>query len=122
MKNLFNFLKFTVLLYLCLLAGSAVFAQDGAGEPSGQTRDPFVPLISSDGRLLTVNKDTQEELQVSGIIYDKQGASYAIVNSTVVRSGDTVGSFKVLKIEKDKVSFEKDGQPLEIEIYKEETE
>ncbi|MDI6605883.1 MAG: hypothetical protein QME65_01905 [Candidatus Omnitrophota bacterium] len=98
------------------LAGSD-FVYDTA-----QRRDPFVPLVSADGRLLNLNKETLQELQVNGIIYDGKGSSYAIVNSIVVKSGDMIGEFKVLRVEEDKVVFDKKGEPLEVEIHKEEAE
>ncbi len=85
-------------------------------------RNPFIPLVTPDGRLLKL--ETQENLNASllveGIIYDKNGLSYAIVNGSVVSIGDTVGDFQVLKIEDNKVIFIKDGLTQEIELKKEE--
>ncbi len=55
-------------------------------------------------------------LLLEGIIYDKNGTSCAIVNSEIVRIGDKVGEFQVLKILENKVIFIKNGEPLEVEL------
>ncbi len=93
------------------------FAYDSKGK-----RDPFIALVTSDGRLLKL--DTTEEvkgdLNLEGIIFDKNGVSFAIVNGAVVKIGDIVGDNQVLKIEKDKVIFIKDGATFDLELKKEE--
>lgn len=55
--------------------------------------------------------------KVSGIIYDKSGDSFAIIEaenkSFIVKTGDQSGDyFKVLNIEEDRVVLEVDGQQL----------
>ena len=45
--------------------------------------------------------------------------SFAIVNGLVVKIGDFVGDYQVLDIEENKVTFIKDGQPLEVELKRE---
>jgi hypothetical protein len=59
-------------------------------------------------------------LLVDGIIYDKNGLSYAIVNGNVVGVGDYVGEYRVLKIEANKIAFLKEDQIIEVVITKEE--
>jgi uncharacterized beta-barrel protein YwiB (DUF1934 family) len=59
------------------------------------------------------------DLLVDGIIYDKQGVSYALVSGKVVGIGDYAGEYRVLKIENDKVFFLKDDQIREVSINKE---
>jgi hypothetical protein len=46
---------------------------------------------------------------VTGIAYTNQGRS-AIVRGKVVREGDIVDGYKVIKIHRDRVEFEKDGE------------
>ena len=85
-------------------------------------RNPFIPLISADGRILQLDKEERpsQDILIDGIIYDKFGRSYAIVNGEVASVGDRVGAYRVLKIEKDKVIFlNKDGQARVVVIYKE---
>lgn len=82
-------------------------------------RNPFIPLVTPEGRLLKLDKQEVVSLgglAIEGIIYDKLGRSFAIVNSTVVGIGDSIGDYQVLKIYENKVIFIKDGQPLEVEL------
>ncbi len=92
------------------------FTYDARGK-----RDPFIPLVTPDGRLLKLEKEeTLSGLSLEGIIYDEHGLSCAIVNGEVVRVSDKVGDYQVLKIEKNKVIFIKSGQTLEVELKEEE--
>jgi len=88
---------------------------------SKSKRNPFIPLVTEDGRL--VKLDTVEvpkgDVFVEGIIFDKKGRSYAIVNGTVVGIGDAIAGYEVLKIENNKVLFIKDGQIKEFIMHKE---
>jgi hypothetical protein len=93
------------------------FAQEEFAYDSKGKRDPFIPLVTPDGRLLKLEQEqTRGELSLEGIIYDKNGVSYAIVNGDIVKVGDAAGNYQVLKIEKNKVIFIKDGEPSEIEL------
>ena len=97
--------------------GQVDFIYDAKGK-----RNPFIPLVTPEGRLLKLDKQeatSAEGLAVEGIIYDKFGRSFAIVNANVVGIGDLVGDYQVLKIQENKVIFIKDGEPLEIELTKE---
>ncbi|MDD4899676.1 MAG: hypothetical protein PHT31_04700 [Candidatus Omnitrophica bacterium] len=84
-------------------------------------RDPFTPLVTSDGRLLKLDIDEKPSaLRVEGLIHDEAGLSYAIVNGAIVKVGDAVAGYQILKIETNKVVFIKDGQISQIVIKKEE--
>lgn len=107
----------SVLILFC----AAAMAQDEFTYDSRGKRNPFIPLVTPDGRLLKLEQEQGvQDLNIHGIIYDKLGVSYAIVNSDVVGVGDTVGDYRVLKVLPNKVIFIKDGQAVEIEISKEE--
>ncbi len=83
-------------------------------EASGQ-RNPFVPVISPDGRIIQLESEgKKDDVSLEGIIYDNKGLSYAIVNGQVIKVGDALGESRVLKIEKNKVVFIKDGQITEV--------
>jgi hypothetical protein len=120
--------KGLIVLALFLLFGfyfllSCYAEQEFTYDAKGK-RNPFIPLVTNDGRLLKLeqeeNVQTEPGLLLDGIIYDKNGLSYAIVNGFVVKIGDTVGSYQVLKIESRKVIFIKGGETKEIELKKEE--
>lgn len=111
-----------ICLFFCLAFATAAFCEGSFKYDAGSKRDPFIPLVMPDGRVLKL--DTEESsntsLALEGIIYDKQGVSYAVVNGNVVKIGDMVGDYQVLKIEERKVVFIKEGQPFEVELKKEE--
>jgi hypothetical protein len=91
------------------------FTYDSKGK-----RNPFIPLLTSDGRLLKLDKEEAKgDLQVEGVIFDKRGRSYTIVNGQVVGIGDSIAGYEVLKIENNKVLFIKESKITEIEIRKE---
>jgi hypothetical protein len=98
------------------------FAQEEFLYDSKGRRNPFIPLVTSDGRLLKLDKEekVKGDLAIEGIIYDKNGRSFAIVNAGVVGVGDYVGDYQVLKIETSKVIFIKEGQTKEEIFQKEE--
>ena len=109
-----------ILFLICVIkyfAGEE-FIYDSKGK-----RNPFIPLVTSDGRLLKLEQqEGSSDLLLEGIIYDERGLSYAIVNSEIVKIGDEVRGYQVLKITKNSVVFIKQGGLLEIELIKREEE
>lgn len=96
-----------------------IFAQEQFIYDAKGKRDPFIPLVTPDGRLLKLEeKEGIAGLLLEGIIYDDGGLSYAIINGEVVKAGDTINAYQVREIGKDKVFFIKDGQPVELELKK----
>lgn len=122
-----NFFVAVAVLCFCLCCVCTAFGDEGKGNATaydaGGRRNPFAPLITPDGRLLQLEtEETAGEpraLALEGIIYDKSGLSYAIVNGAVVKIGDSIGEYQVLRIEKHRVVFVKDGQPQTIELKEE---
>jgi hypothetical protein len=116
----FNFL---VLLFLFLANLSLAFGQSEFVYQAKGKRNPFIPLVTPEGRLLKLDKKEtvfSDGLSLEGIIYDKFGRSFAIVNTVVVGIGDVIGDYQVLRIFENKVIFIKDGEPLEIQLIKKE--
>jgi len=108
-------LVFCVLIFEICCFAEEQFVYNAKGK-----RDPFIPLVTPDGRLLKLEKEeTASGLLLEGIIYDEHGLSYCLVNGEVVRVSDKIGDYQVLKIEKNKVIFIKGGQTLEVELKEE---
>lgn len=121
-KSKFRILDFT-LSFCILIFGFWIllYAQDEFIYDAKGKRDPFIALVTPDGRLLKLEKEeTASGLLLEGIIYDEHGLSYCLVNSEVVRVSDKIGDYQVLKIEKNKVIFIKGGQITEVELKEEE--
>ncbi|RJP29035.1 MAG: hypothetical protein C4533_04355 [Candidatus Omnitrophota bacterium] len=116
-KTFFITLIISVLFIgLKLSAAQADFVYD-----SHSKRNPFIALVTPDGRLLKLDvEEGNEALALEGIIFDENGVSYAIVNQDVVNVGDYVGDYQVLKIEKDEVRFVREGQLFVVKLKKEE--
>lgn len=115
--------NFLVLLFLFLFISPLAFGQSEFIYETKGKRNPFIPLVTPEGRLLKLDKKESvlsDGLALEGIIYDKFGRSFAIVNTAVVGIGDVVGDYQVLRIFEDKVIFIKDGEPLEVELTKKE--
>ncbi len=122
-KSKFRILDFT-LSFCILIFGFWIllYAQDEFIYDAKGKRDPFIALVTPDGRLLKWEKEetvSGSGLLLEGIVYDEHGLSYALVNGEVVRVSDKVGDYQVLKIEKNKVIFIKGGQTLEVELKEE---
>jgi len=114
--------RFLIVLFLVLVLCKAAFSEGEFVYDAKGKRNPFIPLVTPEGRLLKLDKQEATSsggLVVEGIIYDKFGRSFAIVNTNVVGIGDLVGNYQVLKIQENKVIFIKDGEPLEVELSQE---
>ncbi|MDP2906045.1 MAG: hypothetical protein Q8O22_07085 [Candidatus Omnitrophota bacterium] len=93
-------------------AQEAAFSYDATG-----LRNPFIPLVTSDGRLIKVSAGSGAgDLVLEGIIYEEKGESYAIVNATIVRPGDVVNGWGVERVEQNKVIISKGSELRELEI------
>ena len=111
-----------ITLFVSFIFSMVSFAQGEFVYDAKGKRNPFIPLVTPEGRLLKLDKleaTSVQGLAIEGIIYDKFGRSFAIVNANVVGIGDVVGDYQVLKIQENKVIFIKDGEPLEVELTKE---
>jgi len=94
------------------LAQEAAFSYDSTG-----LRNPFIPLVTNDGRLIKVNTGAGTgDLVLEGIIYEEKGESYAIVNTAIVRPGDVVNGWEVSRVEQNKVIITKGSELRELEI------
>jgi len=120
--KLLTFVFYFLLFGFCFLVFS--YAQDEFVYDSKGKRNPFIPLVTPDGRFLKLDKEEEKkgDLIVEGIIYDKNGRSFAIVNTSVVGIGDFIGEYRVLKIEQNKVIFIKEDQTLEVGLSVEKEE
>lgn len=70
-------------------------------------------LISPALDILPIGKT---KVTVTAILYDEENAS-AIVDGSVVREGDIIEGYKVVRIHRDEVEFEKKGKRFTKKIY-----
>lgn len=122
MKNLFSYKDLSffnqsqLFLWICVLASgimlssSSVSAAEKLYDAAGK-RDPFVPLYASatGSAAGLASVESLEEILVEGIIYDPKSGSYAVMNGSVLKLGETSGSVKVLEIKPDRVLVSVNG-------------
>ena len=88
------------------LAQEQGFVYDDHGK-----RDPFGPLVSSAGMLISYDADLAvNDLSVEGIVADAKGENVAIVNGRIVRPQDHIGPYVVDIITADHIEFLKGTQ------------
>ncbi|MBU1125235.1 MAG: hypothetical protein KKC84_04360 [Candidatus Omnitrophica bacterium] len=117
-KKVWVFFLTLIALFAMARGGGGFCAAD---EPfvynSKGKRNPFISMVTPDGQLRKIERSAQEgDLMVEGIIYDKYGYSYAIVNGLVVNVGSDIGGYRVVRIEPSRVIFSKDDQLTEVDL------
>ena len=101
------------ILMLCFLSGGA-YAYDDHG-----ARDPFWPLISASGTIVSYGQDLAvSDMVLEGIVSDANGRYMAIINGTIIQPGDMVGLFKIEKIEPKKILLSKGNETFELNLKK----
>jgi len=124
--NLNNLLrKFTkqailVLSTYGIMAGLAYGEEAFKYDPKGR-RDPFIPLISESGWYASdaCEASAVEDIRLEGIVWDDVKGSIAIINGEIAKEGDVIGSIKILKINKDNVIFQVNGEDVKVGLNKE---
>lgn len=123
-KNQIVIVKLSISLFFLgafVFSYNISFAEGKFVYESKGKRNPFISLVTPDGRLLRLDKEEPTgDLSLEGIIFDKSGASYAIINEAVVSVGDIVGDAQIVKIEANSVIYIKDGKISVVELKKEE--
>jgi hypothetical protein len=108
-------------LFTVGLISSEVFSEEGFEYNAKSKRDPFIPLISETGGYASDAYEASaiEDIRLEGIAWDEVKGSIAIVNGEIVKEGDSLGSMKILKIGKDSVIFDVNGESAKVELNKE---
>jgi hypothetical protein len=88
--------------------------------PKGK-RDPFVPLASETGGYASDAYEASaiEDIRLEGVVWDGMSGSIAIINGEIMKEGNSIGSMKILKIDKDSVSFDVNGEAVRVELNNE---
>ena len=106
-----------LIFVLILLSTNSVYAQESFVYDDHGKRDPFVPLVSSAGMVVTYDEDLAvNDLVLEGIVADASGNNAAIVNGKVVKAHDQIGPYVVDVIAIDHVEFLKGTQRFVLKI------
>ena len=57
-----------------------------------------------------------KDISLEGIVWDEISGSAAIVNGEIMKEGQEIGSVKLLKIQKDGVIFEVEGEAVKVDL------
>jgi len=98
-----------MLMTMPLLFGQAAFKYD-----PGNNRDPFRPLVDKEGNVLPEARPVSAVMQLNleGIVWSSSRDSYAIISGNVVKAGDILGDYKVVKINKNQVTLNRGGEDI----------
>ncbi|MFC1704605.1 hypothetical protein ACFL1E_07500 [Candidatus Omnitrophota bacterium] len=115
-------IKLIILLVLftftftCLGVADEIFIYD-----SKNNRDPFVPLVTSEGYSINFEPLHQAgNIKLEGITYDAKAASFAIINGQVMKVGDEIGTFEILEIDADGITVSHEDKKMRVNLRKEE--
>lgn len=118
LNNFLNLQKLTV--FVILLSAKSVYAQDSFVYDDHGKRDPFVPLVSPEGLVITYDQDLSvNDLSLEGIVADPSGNNAAIVNGKIVKAHDQIGPYTVDVIADDHVEFLKGTDRFILKLKKE---
>ena len=105
---------------LLLFSANLVYAKESFVYDDHGKRDPFVPLVSSAGIVVTYDEDMAvNDLVLEGIVADTTGNdSVAIVNGRVVKAHDQIGPYIVDRVAVDHVEFLKGNERFILRLKK----
>ncbi len=85
--------------------------------PEDAGRDPFEALIDSQGVIKIRLVRQEKDLILNGIIYDNDGSKrLAVINNTLLKTGDYIGSYRIKEIMLSEVVLIKKGKELIIKM------
>ena len=109
-------MRFLIFVLLLLIA-NVVYAQEAFVYDDHGKRDPFLPLVSSAGLVVTYDEDLSvNDLSLEGIIADASGNNAALVNGKIVKTHDQIGPYVVDVIAVDHVEFLKGTERYVLKI------
>jgi hypothetical protein len=101
-----------------ILISTAAIADNFVYNINGK-RDPFQPLVSPSGAVITYDGDmTVTDMILEGIVADPQGNNLAIINGKIMKASDVVGGYTVQQITTDSVELIKGEEHFTLKLKK----
>jgi hypothetical protein len=108
-----------IIFVLTLFFANSVYAQGSFVYDDHGKRDPFMPLVSSDGIIVTYDGDLSvTDLILEGIVADASGNNIAIVNGKIIKVDDQIGPYTVAAITFDHVELLKGSDKFILRMKK----
>lgn len=105
--------SFAIIIAVVFIFASAyLYAEEEASEEEASfvyraegRNDPFLPLVSKDGKLTVTYGviNSINDVILEGILYDPAGESVVVLNDIILKENDQVGRIKVKRIENNYV-------------------
>lgn len=92
-----------LLAFGIIFSSTAALAESSAAYDAHGRRDPFMPLVSGHAPEASglMGVESIDDAVIEGVVYDPRSTSVAIINGTLVKEGETVGSVTVVKVRSD---------------------
>lgn len=122
-KNILPVLVFAVIVF-----GSYAGAQeenlaqnDTFIYNDGGKRDPFWPLVSVNGSIITYDEQdlSASDMMLTGIMAGSNGKNLAMINGKIIEEGGMIGAFHVVKITSTFVVLDNGREKTELHLRKE---
>jgi len=102
-------------IFLFALIGPAT-AEESFKYDGQDKRDPFWPLVSTSGIILNYETDLLiTDLILEGIMLGSN-TNIAIINGKIIKEGDKLGNFQILRITKHVVTIDNGEQKFELKL------
>lgn len=113
-------MRYVWCLVFVLSAGTVVAQEAAFTYDDHGNRDPFWPLVSDNGSIISYETDfTITDLVLEGIMAGNNGGHVAIINGRIVTTGDQLGNFIILDVQPEAVIIKKDNLKFELKLEKE---
>jgi hypothetical protein len=105
------------VIMIAALAG-ALLAEKSFKYDAKDKRDPFIPLVSEEGVFASDAYGISgiKDVRLEGIVWDEEKGSAAIINGEIFKEGQETGTVKILKIDRDGVIFDVNGEEVTIKL------
>jgi len=115
MRNSKGMIIFFLGVLFCI--SGLCHAQGEFNYPKDLERDPFEPLINSQGVINARLVKRLGDLEINGIIYSEdKKARIVIINDVLLKESDYIGSYKIEEIRPGKVILNKMGEKVVLQM------
>lgn len=115
-----NYIRGLIILLSFIIVPFSFAKAERFNYNSKGNRDPFMSLVTDDGRILPGARTSSEtgDVDLEGIIWDAGGNSLAIINGKPVKEKQRILNMQVLKIKRASVILQKGGKVMVINLKK----
>jgi len=108
------------VFFLLLIPTAVSFAKEGFKYDRKGKRDPFLTLVTKEGKILPGARAFSESdnINLEGIIWDPKGESVALVNGRLVKEGDSFQGIQILKIKKETIIVQRKNKVFMVDLKK----